>query len=52
MTAPLQGMGDVDAGIAVTPPPVRNYVSSIFAKIDVAGRPEAIVTGREAGLGR
>ena len=30
---------------------VRNYVSSIFAKIDVAGRPEAIVRAREAGLG-
>lgn len=31
---------------------VRNYVSSIFAKLDVAGRPEAIVRAREAGLGR
>ena len=31
---------------------VRNYVSSIFAKIDVEGRPEAIVKAREAGLGR
>jgi DNA-binding NarL/FixJ family response regulator len=31
---------------------VRNYVSSIFAKIDVAGRSEAIVRAREAGLGR
>jgi len=31
---------------------VRNYVSSIFAKLDVTGRPEAIVRAREAGLGR
>ena len=31
---------------------VRNYVSAIFTKIDVAGRPEAIVKAREAGLGR
>lgn len=31
---------------------VRNYVSNIFAKIDVAGRAEAIVRAREAGLGR
>lgn len=31
---------------------VRNYVSSIFTKIDVAGRSEAIVKAREAGLGR
>lgn len=30
---------------------VRNYVSSIFTKIDVAGRSEAIVKAREAGLG-
>jgi DNA-binding NarL/FixJ family response regulator len=31
---------------------VRNYVSSIFTKLDVTGRPEAIVRAREAGLGR
>ncbi len=31
---------------------VRNYVSSIFAKLGVSGRPEAIVVAREAGLGR
>lgn len=31
---------------------VRNYLSSIFTKLDVAGRPEAIVRVREAGLGR
>lgn len=31
---------------------VRNYVSSIFTKIDVTGRPEAIVKAREVGLGR
>jgi DNA-binding NarL/FixJ family response regulator len=31
---------------------IRNYVSSIFTKLDVAGRSEAIVLAREAGLGR
>jgi DNA-binding NarL/FixJ family response regulator len=31
---------------------VRNYVSSIFAKLQVAGRSEAIVKARDAGLGR
>lgn len=31
---------------------VRNYVSSIFAKLGVSGRPEAIVLARDAGLGR
>jgi DNA-binding NarL/FixJ family response regulator len=30
---------------------VRNYVSAIFAKIHVASRAEAIVAGRDAGLG-
>lgn len=31
---------------------VRNYVSCIFAKLQVAGRAEAIVRARDAGLGR
>ena len=31
---------------------VRNYVSSIFTKLGVSARPEAIVMAREAGLGR
>lgn len=31
---------------------VANNVSSIFVKLQVAGRPEAIVRAREAGLGR
>ncbi|WP_238993255.1 response regulator transcription factor [Nocardioides caldifontis] len=31
---------------------VRNYVSSIFAKLDVENRSEAIVRAREAGLGQ
>lgn len=30
---------------------VRNYVSTIFTKLHVATRPEAIVVAREAGLG-
>lgn len=30
---------------------VRNYVSTIFSKLHVATRPEAIVVAREAGLG-
>lgn len=48
--------GASNAGIArrlfLSDKTVRNYVSSIFAKIDVEGRPEAIVKAREAGLGR
>jgi DNA-binding NarL/FixJ family response regulator len=30
---------------------VRNHVSTIFAKLEVLGRPEAIVRAREAGMG-
>jgi ATP/maltotriose-dependent transcriptional regulator MalT len=31
---------------------VRNTVSSIYAKLHAAGRAEAIIQAREAGLGR
>jgi DNA-binding NarL/FixJ family response regulator len=31
---------------------VRNNVSNVFAKLQVADRAEAIVRSREAGLGR
>jgi DNA-binding NarL/FixJ family response regulator len=31
---------------------VRNNVSNVFAKLQVADRAEAIVRAREAGLGR
>jgi len=31
---------------------VRNYVSSIFAKLHVGNRPEAIVRARDAGFGK
>ena len=36
----------------LSPKTVRNHVSSIFGKLQVAGRGEAIVRAREAGLGR
>jgi DNA-binding NarL/FixJ family response regulator len=36
----------------LSPKTVRNYVSSIFTKLEVANRPQAIVRAREAGLGR
>jgi DNA-binding NarL/FixJ family response regulator len=34
------------------PKTVRNNVSNVFAKLQVADRAEAIVRAREAGLGR
>lgn len=36
----------------LSPKTVRNYVSTIFAKLQVADRSEAIIRAREAGLGR
>ena len=36
----------------LSPKTVRNYVSSIFVKLQVADRAGAIVRAREAGLGR
>ena len=36
----------------LSPKTVRNYVSSIFTKLGVADRSQAIVRAREAGLGR
>jgi DNA-binding NarL/FixJ family response regulator len=36
----------------LSPKTVRNYVSSIFTKLEVTDRPHAIVRAREAGLGR
>ena len=35
----------------LSPKTVRNYVSSIFTKLHVTDRPQAIVRAREAGLG-
>ena len=35
----------------LSPKTVRNYVSSIFSKLHVSDRPQAIVRAREAGLG-
>jgi DNA-binding NarL/FixJ family response regulator len=38
--------------LVISPKTVRNQVSIIFSKIDVANRAEAIVRAREAGLGQ
>jgi DNA-binding NarL/FixJ family response regulator len=52
----LMAGGLTNAAIAsrlyLSPKTVRNYVSSIFTKLHVTDRPQAIVRAREAGLGK
>ena len=38
--------------LVLSPKTIRNQVSNIFSKLQVAGRSEAIVKAREAGLGK
>ena len=38
--------------LAVSPKTVRNHLSNVFTKLQVADRAQAIVRAREAGLGR
>jgi DNA-binding NarL/FixJ family response regulator len=38
--------------LVLSPKTVRNHVSNIFSKLQVADRVQAIVRAREAGLGR
>ncbi|MER7394609.1 response regulator transcription factor [Streptomyces sp. NPDC000151] len=43
---------DIAQRLSLQPKTVRNRISSIFAKLQVADRAQAIVRAREAGLGR
>lgn len=43
--------GRIAAALSLSPKTVRNNVSNIFAKLQVADRAEAIVRARRAGLG-
>jgi DNA-binding NarL/FixJ family response regulator len=42
---------DISRRLSISDKTVRNHVSTIFAKLEVQGRPEAIVRAREAGMG-
>lgn len=43
---------DIAAALVVSPKTVRNHVHSLYRKLQVQGRSEAIVRARDAGLGR
>lgn len=43
---------EIAARLSVSVKTVNNHVSSVYAKLRVAGRPEAIVRAREAGMGQ
>jgi DNA-binding NarL/FixJ family response regulator len=43
---------DIAKSLYLSEKTIRNHVSSIFTKIDVLNRSEAIVKAREAGLGQ
>ena len=40
------------AALQLSEKTVRNHITSIFAKLEVENRPQAIVLARNAGLGR
>ena len=42
----------VAAALQLSEKTVRNHITSIFAKLEVENRPQAIVLARNAGLGR
>jgi len=42
---------EIAAHLVLSPSTVRNYVSNIFGKLQVADRAQAIIRAREAGLG-
>jgi DNA-binding NarL/FixJ family response regulator len=47
------GLGNtaIATRLGVSPNTIANHISSIFAKLQAAGRPEVIIRAREAGLG-
>jgi DNA-binding NarL/FixJ family response regulator len=52
----LLARGELNAAIArrltLSPKTIRNHVSNIFAKLQVADRAQAVIRAREAGLGK
>ncbi len=47
-----RGNAEIARRLFLSPKTIRNHISNIFAKLQVADRAQAIVRAREAGLGR
>ena len=47
-----RGNAEIARQLYVSPKTVRNHISHIFTKLQIADRAQAIVRAREAGLGR
>jgi DNA-binding NarL/FixJ family response regulator len=50
LVAKHQTNPEIASRLHLTPKTVRNHVSNIFAKLQVADRAQAIIRAREAGL--
>jgi DNA-binding NarL/FixJ family response regulator len=48
----VMNAGPIASRLGLSVKTVGNHTSAIFAKLQVAGRAEAIIRAREAGLGR
>jgi DNA-binding NarL/FixJ family response regulator len=42
---------EIATRLVLSPNTVRNYVSNVFSKLQVADRAQAIIRARESGLG-
>ena len=46
-----QSNTEIAARLVLSPRPVRNHVSNIYSKLQVADRAEAIIRARDTGVG-
>jgi len=46
------GNGEISARLKISDKTVRNHVSIIFSKLEVASRAQAVALARDAGFGR